>query len=204
MYIPAAFQFTDSAEVVAFMQRYSFATLVSHGPDGLPLASHLPFSVAADEAGLRLTSHLARANPQWQSWAGQQVLVIFTEPHAYVSPTLYEKRESVPTWDYIAVHAYGRVRLLEGEAETARALEQLVATYEPAYQQQWEGLSEQYKTGMMRGLVAFEVAVTRLQGQQKLSQNKSAAERAAIAAHLAGSPDAAARELAPYVTRAAR
>ncbi|UOQ53126.1 FMN-binding negative transcriptional regulator [Hymenobacter cellulosivorans] len=198
MYIPANFQLTDQAEAVAFMQRYSFATLVSVDQQR-PVASHLPFSVRADDSGVRLTSHLARANPQWKSWAGQDVLVIFTEPHAYISPTLYEKRESVPTWDYIAVHAYGRVRLLDSEADTARALEQLIATYEPSYQAQWESLPETFKTSMMRGIVAFEVEVTALQGQQKLSQNKSAAERTAIAAHLANGPDSAARELAPYI-----
>ncbi|PJJ54889.1 FMN-binding negative transcriptional regulator [Hymenobacter chitinivorans] len=198
MYIPANFQLTDQAQAVAFMQRYGFATLVSTNQQ-MPIASHLPFSVAVEGTQVRLTSHLARANPQWQSWAGQDVLVIFTEPHAYISPTLYDKRESVPTWDYIAVHAYGRVRPLEGEADTARALEQLIATYEPAYQAQWDSLSEKYKTGMMRGIVAFEVEVTSLQGQQKLSQNKSASERAAIAAHLASGDDAAARELAPYI-----
>jgi transcriptional regulator len=202
MYVPANFQLTDHAEAVAFMQRYSFAALVSVD-QGLPVASHLPFSVTHDGAGqLRLTAHLARANPQWQSWAGQEVLVIFTGPHAYISPTLYEKRESVPTWDYLAVHAYGRVRLLTGEAETAQALQQLIATYEPAYQAQWDSLPEKYKAGMLRGIVAFEVEVTRLQGQQKLSQNKSAAEQTAIAAHLASSPDPAARELAPYLGKA--
>ncbi|MCB2407285.1 FMN-binding negative transcriptional regulator [Hymenobacter lucidus] len=198
MYIPANFQLTDQAQAVAFMQRYSFATLVSIDQQ-LPIASHLPFSVAAEGSRVRLTSHLARANPQWKSWAGQDVLVIFTEPHAYISPSLYDKRESVPTWDYIAVHAYGQVRPLDSEADTARALQQLIATYEPAYQAQWDSLPESYKVGMMRGIVAFEVEVTSLQGQQKLSQNKSVAERAAIATHLATSNDSAARELAPYI-----
>lgn len=198
MYIPANFQLPDQAEAVAFMQRYSFATLVSTDQQR-PVASHLPFSVTVADAGVRLTSHVARANPQWKSWAGQQVLVIFTEPHAYISPTLYEKRESVPTWDYIAVHAYGRVRQLEGEADMVRALEQLIATYEPTYQAQWESLPDSFKAGMIRGIVAFEVEVTSLQGQQKLSQNKTEAERVAIATHLASSSDSAARELAPYI-----
>ncbi|MCB2380487.1 FMN-binding negative transcriptional regulator [Hymenobacter sp. BT635] len=198
MYIPAGFEFADHPSLVAFLQRYSFATLISVD-QGLPVATHLPFSILSDGAQLRLTAHLARANPQWRSWAGQEVLVIFAEPHAYISPTLYEKRESVPTWDYLAVHAYGQVRLLESEADTTQALQQLIATYEPSYQGQWDSLPAAYKAGMFRGIVAFEIEVTHLQGQQKVSQNKSAAERAAIATHLASSDDALARELAPYI-----
>jgi len=198
MYIPAEYRLTDQAESLAFMQRYSFATLVS-SDHNVPVATHLPFSVTSDGSRIRLAAHLARANPQWRTWADQQVLVIFTEPHAYISPTLYEKQESVPTWDYIAIHAYGRVRVLEGATDTEQALQQLIATYEPSYQAQWDTLPEKYKAGLQRAIVTFEVEVTDLQGQKKLSQSRSAAERAAIVEHLANSEDSAARDLAPYI-----
>ncbi|WP_324679397.1 FMN-binding negative transcriptional regulator [Hymenobacter sp. GOD-10R] len=198
MYIPAEFQLTDQAEAVAFMQRYSFATLVSV-EQGVPVASHLPFSVTSDGSRVCLTAHLARANSQWRSWGEQEVMVLFTGPHAYISPTLYQQRESVPTWDYVAVHAYGRVRLLEDATATEQVLQQLIAIHEPAYQGQWDTLPEKYKAGLRRALVAFEVEVTTLQGQKKLSQSRSAVERAAIMEHLASSDDSIVRDLAPYM-----
>ncbi|OUJ70845.1 FMN-binding negative transcriptional regulator [Hymenobacter crusticola] len=198
MYIPAEFLLTDQAEALAFMQRYNFATLISVD-QGLPVASHLPFHVTSEGPRILLTAHLARANPQWRTWAAQDVLVIFTGPHAYISPTLYEQRESVPTWDYIAVHAYGKVRLLEDTAAKEHALQQLIAIHEPAYQGQWDTLPATYKASLLRALVAFEVEVSSLQGSKKLNQSRSAVERASIVEHLAGSDDSVTRDLAPYI-----
>ena len=109
MYTPKHFEMNDPAELTAFMQHYNFAALVtSH--EGNITASHLPFMLDASrgEHGT-LIAHLAHTNPQWQTFAsGQEALVIFTGPHAYVSPSWYEKpTTNVPTWNYTAVHAYG-------------------------------------------------------------------------------------------------
>jgi transcriptional regulator len=126
-------------------------------------------------------------------------LIIFSEPHAYISPKHYDKRESVPTWDYIAIHAYGKARIIDDEQSKLKALEQMIDFYEQHYMTQWQGLSEKYKTGVMRGIVAFEIEVTDLQGQQKLSQNKSAIERERIIQHLEQNGDSMEKDLVPFI-----
>jgi len=118
MYLPHHFTQTDTATLVAFMRQYAFATIVSE-VDGKPCASHLPFVVEWKEDGtIQLLAHFAKANPQWQTLEGQTALVIFNEPHAYISPSLYDKELSVPTWNYIAVHAYGHDTLITEEANS--------------------------------------------------------------------------------------
>ncbi|MVN77495.1 FMN-binding negative transcriptional regulator [Hymenobacter sp. HMF4947] len=198
MYTPPAFRFADQPEQVAFMQRYSFATLVTVS-GGQPVATHLPVVVSVQGGEVRLLSHLAKANPQWRDLANQVALVIFSAPHAYISPTHYDQERSVPTWNYVAVHAYGRAQVVTEEARTFEILEATIACFEAAYQPQWERLPAEYKTKMAAGIVAFELVVTDLQAQKKLSQNKTAAERARIQASLAGSPQPAEQDLAAYM-----
>ncbi|WP_243713818.1 FMN-binding negative transcriptional regulator [Nostoc sp. 106C] len=106
MYIPNAFREEDIEKLVAFMRANSFATLVSL-QNNIPVASHVPLVVTVQNNVVKLTGHLAKQNPQWQVFEQSESLAIFTGPHAYISPSLYEQRESVPTWNYIAVHAYG-------------------------------------------------------------------------------------------------
>jgi transcriptional regulator len=198
MYVPQSFQFQDHKEMIAFMKRYSFATIVTTG-DNIPLATHLPFFINEVAGKLVLTAHFSAVNPQAKYIEANTSLVIFSEPHAYISPTHYDKRESVPTWDYMSVHAYGKAKILEDEVSKARILEQMITFYEPGYLEQWQGLSEKYKTGMMRGIVAFELEVTDLQGQKKLSQNKTGAERERIVRQLEKSDNGVERDLANYI-----
>ncbi len=198
MYTRAIFRLTDQAELVAFMQRYSFATLIT-AAGRVPVATHLPLLVTTHGDELRLVGHLARANPQWPDLEAQPVLAVFSGPHAYISPTHYEQERSVPTWNYLAVHATGRARLV---TEPARVLEIMAATiahYEAGYQSQWDRLPAPYQAGLLQGIVAFELTITELQGQQKLSQNKTAGEQQRIREFLAGSPDQNAREMATYM-----
>ncbi|PSL23033.1 FMN-binding negative transcriptional regulator [Chitinophaga ginsengisoli] len=198
MYVPQSFQFQDNKEMIDFMKRYSFATIITTG-DNIPLATHLPFFINEDAGKLVLTAHFSAVNPQAKYIAANTSLVIFSEPHAYISPAHYDKRESVPTWDYISVHAYGKASILDDEASKVRVLEQMISFYEPAYLEQWQGLSEKYKTGMMRGIIAFELEVTDLQGQKKLSQNKTGAERERIVRQLEESDNGVERDLANYI-----
>jgi transcriptional regulator len=190
MYIPAHFRFENGAELIAFMKQYSFATMVSV-QEGRPVATHIP--VVVDDSGERLvlSAHLAAANEQAKHICPGESLIIFSGPHAYISPSSYDKTESVPTWNYIAVHAYGTARIIADEVAKQRLLEKMITTYEPQYLEQWNDLSPKFRTGMMRGIVAFELEVTTLQGQKKLSQNKTDAERARIIDKLDGSPYAA-------------
>lgn len=192
------YRMEDEAEKIAFLKQYSFATIITVA-EGRPIATHLPFTVAERGGKLLLLSHFAKANKQTKYIAGQESLVIFSEPHAYISPIHYDKHESVPTWDYIAVHAYGKARILESDLEKLALLEQTIDYYEKAYRMQWNALSEKYKTGTMQGIVAFELEVTALQGQKKLSQNKSAEERRRIVQQLEQSDNGVERDLAMHI-----
>lgn len=184
MYLPKHFREDDPVILAEFMRAHNFATLVTV-VDGVPFATHLPLVVQAAAGGVTLLGHVARANPQWQTLAEQrEALAIFAGPHAYVSPTLYEQRQSVPTWNYIAVHAYGPVRPITAPDEAEAVLQQLIARHEPPYQAQWAELPERYRTGMLHGIVAFGMTVTRLEGKFKLSQNRAPGEQRNLIAAL--------------------
>lgn len=152
---------------------------------------------------VRLVAHLARANPQWHDLEAHPVLVVLSGPHADSSPSHYEQTRNVPTWNYVAVHAYGHARLVL-VTEPTQALAILAATitqYEPSHQPQWDRLPPDYQARLLQGIVAFEVTITELQGQQKLSQNKTPTEQQRIREALAGSSEQSAREVAAYMGR---
>jgi transcriptional regulator len=204
VYTPRAFREEHLDELLAFMRAHSFITLVSI-LDGLPVASHVPVAVRHEAGQVSLHGHLARANPQWQAFAAGESLAIFTGPHAYVSPSLYEQRESVPTWNYIAVHATGPVQALHA-ADDPAVLEQevrtLIQTYEGAYEQQWDSLPDRYRAGMLQGVVGFTLAATRLEGKAKLSQNRSLTDQHRVADALLDSPDPAEQATGAAMRRA--
>jgi len=200
MYIPSFNKFEDQQQVIAFMQRYSFATIVSV-KDNTPIATHLPFLIKVEDDQIILRAHFAKANPQAKDSIGQQVLVIFTEPHAYISPKNYEKVENVPTWNYLAVHAYGKCEILEGEENKAALLEETIKNYDLDYLKQWDGLSEDYKRKMMNGIVAFEIVVEDLQAKAKLSQNRAETEQQHIIETLSKSADTTESEIATYMAQ---
>lgn len=128
MYLPQHFTETEPRVLLNLMRHFSFATMISVH-EGRPFASHLPFAVSPE--GNLLTSHIARANPQWNSFAqNEEVLVIFQGDHSYISPTWYEKHPSVPTWNYMTVHAYGRVQIVEEPAVVKSLLHNLDVQYE--------------------------------------------------------------------------
>lgn len=194
MYIPNAFQEDDLEKLVTFMRANSFATLISI-LNGVPLASHIPLVVTVQDNIVKLTGHLAKLNPQWQAFGTSESLAIFTGPHAYISPSLYEKQESVPTWNYIAVHAYGLPQIITlGDSRELmdKMIDEMIDTYESGYKSQWHGLSNGFREGMMNGIVGFEMTVTRLEGKYKLSQNRNHSEPCNVAHSLLQSPDPAA------------
>lgn len=198
MFIPNSFKFENRDGMIAFMKRYSFATIVT-AKNNIPVATRLPFVVEERDGKLVLSSHFAAVNEQAKDIEQYTSLVIFSEPHAYISPMHYDKQGSVPTWDYIAVHAYGKARILDDESSKMEVLERMIRLYETGYMEQWNGLSDKFKKGMMRGIVAFELDVEDLQGQKKISQNKSAVERERIAEHLGKSDNTAERDIAGYI-----
>jgi transcriptional regulator len=198
MYSPSHHRMDDRAAQLDFMRRHPFATLVSAGSGGALQATHLPFVAQAEEGGaLRLLGHQARANPQWRELAdGAGVLVIFQGPHAYISPGLYERQPSVPTWNYAAVHVSGRLRLLEQQEDQLRCLRALVAESDPAWLEEMERLPREFLAQKLAGIVAFEIEVSRIEARWKLSQERTPGERGNIVAALRDSGDSAAAEAA--------
>jgi transcriptional regulator len=191
MYIPKAFEVEDPAVAVAFMRRHNFATIVTPGASGL-LASHVPV-ILRGVAGepMTLHAHLARANDHWQSFDGDtEALVVFQGPHAYVSPSLYETHPSVPTWNYQAVHAYGRPVVLDDPMETRAHVLELVAQEEAGAENPWTpDLPETFFEGMLRQIVAIRIDITRIEAKFKLSQNRSMTDRRNVAASFEASSD---------------
>jgi len=177
MYVPAHFAVEDRRELVAFMRQHPFA-IVTTAQDGHITATHAPLIIRENGEELWLIGHFARANQQSKALEqGAEALVIFSGPHAYVSPRLYESKLAVPTWNYAAVHAYGRASIVDSE----EAVLALVHEIDAQYREQWDSLPQEFRTGMLRGLVAFEIQVKSLEGKYKLSQNRPALDQASVA-----------------------
>lgn len=176
MYIPKHFKEHDTAEMEALVREFSFATLISV-KDNLPWATHIPLELGKDKNGnWFLHGHVARANEQWKNFEhNPDVLAVFMGPHAYVSPSWYNHK-NVPTWNYRAVHAYGKVRLVEGD-ELENMLRNLMTRYENAHAEKPQGYEEIPAKTLavdLRGVVGFEIKVERLEATRKLSQNRDA------------------------------
>ncbi|MGF7080622.1 FMN-binding negative transcriptional regulator [Mucilaginibacter sp. UYCu711] len=200
MYTPKLNLITDQQEAVSFMQQFSFATIVTV-KDGIPCATHLPFVVSQRDEQIILTSHFAKVNPQAAEILNCRPLVIFTEPHAYISPRHYESEQSVPTWNYIAVHAYGTAVIIDNSEAKSQLLEQTIHFYEADYLKQWNALPQDYKLNMMKGITGFEIVVDELQGKKKLSQNRTEKERENIITDLRKSNISAERDIAAYMVK---
>ena len=182
MYTPKSFQVTDLEQISSFMQSNNFATLVSWD-GGHITASQLLFEVVAGNPGeFTLYSHLARANDQWRSFTPEnEVLVIFGGNHTYVSPRWYDQAGNVPTWNYLAIHAYGAVSIIDDQEELYGMLSRLVDRYEsnsganPEYH--LDSLPKELALEKMKGVVGIRIRLTRLEAKFKLSQNRSLPER---------------------------
>ena len=174
MYTPKHFAEARLPVLHQWMRENSFATIVSM-VEGAPFATHLPVLVDSSRGAFGvLRAHMAKANPHWATFAeDSELLVIFQGPHGYVTPSWYESMTAVPTWNYTAVHAYGLPRILGGEAALDLLREQ-VTFYESSLERPWDLASQPagYIEGMAKGVVAFEIEVTRLEGKGKLSQNR--------------------------------
>lgn len=192
MYLPAHFAESRPEVLHALMREHPFATLVTQGADGLT-ADHLPLHLAP-EIGVfgALQGHVARANPLWQAAAGSEVLAIFNGPQAYVTPSWYAtKREhgkAVPTWNYVVVHARGRLRAIDDAAWLSQQLEALVARHEEGFAEPWRigEAPPDYIDKMLTAIVGIEIVITSLAGKWKTSQNQPAANRAGVVAGLRG------------------
>ncbi|HEY6042069.1 MAG TPA: FMN-binding negative transcriptional regulator [Anaerolineae bacterium] len=188
MYTPAHNRETNQARIVAFMREFSFATLVTAREANIK-ATHLPFMIEERGAKLILSAHLARANDQWRDFGNGPILVIFQEPHAFISPRYYERELSVPTWNYVAVHAYGNAIICDSPEEKYAMIERLVGNTDPDYLGRFKALPSDFVASELRGFVAFDIEVTRLEARFKLSQDRTAKERENIIQALTGAGD---------------
>jgi transcriptional regulator len=186
MYVPEAFREERPEVLHAFMRAHSFATIVSTGEQGL-IATHLPLLLDAERGPHgTLVGHLARANEHWRALETGEALAIFQGPHAYVTPGWYTTLVAVPTWNYTAVHAYGRASLVEDGPRLREILDRTVAAYEAAFTYEWQPPEGDFIPTLMRQIVGFEIPIERLQGKMKLSQNRSRADREGVVAGLRG------------------
>ncbi|HEY2410621.1 MAG TPA: FMN-binding negative transcriptional regulator [Pirellulaceae bacterium] len=197
MYVPEHFAENDLNQLHDAIERYSFATLISQS-NGEIEASHLPLLLdrGAGPSGT-LLGHMAKANLQWRRAAGQQVLVIFSGPHAYISPQWYQATEVVPTWNYVAIHTYGRLELIEDATAAKELLDKMVAIFESGQPRPWQ-INEpaEFVERLLRQIVAFRIPIDRLEGKWKLNQNRPAEQRQRVIDVLSLQPDDDSRDIA--------
>lgn len=203
MYPSRHFAESRAEILVPAMRAHSFATVVTATGD-VPFASHLPVVIDEGASGaVKIRGHVARANPQWkQMQASEPVLAIFHGPHGYVSPSWYEETGNVPTWNYVSVQAHGRVRLLDSP-ELRTLLADLVEQHERGAANPWrlDSMPADDIDMLMRAIVGFEIAVDRLQGILKLSQNRSDEDQRRVREQLQSSADPTARDVARWMAR---
>lgn len=197
MYIHPINSWKNEPEIIEFIKKNAFATLVGQ-VYGKPWATHLPFVLDQDNDGNTILSgHIARANPQWKSLPdNEEVLVIFQGPHAYISSSWYN-HENVPTWNYLAVHVYGKIHIIEGE-ELMLHLKSLTDVYESGRPNRVsvETMSEAYVQSQVRALVGFKIQIEDVKASAKLSQNRDDLNFKNIVAKLEESPHPLDKEIA--------
>ncbi|MDP5273575.1 FMN-binding negative transcriptional regulator [Chengkuizengella axinellae] len=168
MYTPKHFKIEDEQQIYEFLKQNSFGMLIS-SHDRLS-ASHLPFSI--DQKAKKLYGHMARANQQWKELEGDEVLIIFQGPHAYISPQWYAEENTVPTWNYMAVHIYGKFVIQNNGETVMNQLESMVDTYESGFETPWKvDISSEYNQNLVKHIVGFEIEIKNIQCKFKLNQN---------------------------------
>lgn len=182
MYIPKHFNINDEEVIYEFIEKWGFATLFSQ-QKGAPCATHLPLMLNKYENALY--GHFARPNEQWKDAENQQILVVFQGPHCYISPSWYESMKAVPTWNYVSVHVYGQLEIIEDEKRIVDSLNDLVDKYElPSSPYNLDVVEPGFIEGMSKGIVAFRIKITKMEAKAKLSQNHSIERQELIIEHL--------------------
>jgi transcriptional regulator len=193
MYIPPAFRFTELAEMDELMREARSATLVTATNEGL-IATRLPILVEADEGQKgTLYAHVARANEQWKLVPTGEALAIFNGPEAYITPSWYATKQQthkvVPTWNYVAIHAYGPVEFFDDSDRLLDVVTRLTNLHEQTRSERW-GVTDapaDFIASQLRGIVGVRMPITRLDGKVKMSQNRNSADRAGVIEGLSNS-----------------
>ena len=198
MYLPEAFREEDLTKLHDLIQDNSFASLVTVKGDQTSI-SHLPFLLERNRgANGTLVAHMAKASGHWKEFEGAgDSFVIFTGPHAYISPAWYEKKESVPTWNYAVVHAYGRPALIQDEVHLREIVLRLVDQYEAPLGRPWNmAVAAKVIEEQLAGIIGFEIPINRIEGKFKFNQNRPLGDQEGVIRALEGSPDPIARQVA--------
>jgi transcriptional regulator len=198
MYVPDYSRQSDPELIAELLGSHPFAVLVTGGGTE-PQASHLPLLHDAVSGSLR--GHMARANPQWRRLeAGASALAVFHGPHAYVSPSAYAGALNVPTWNYAAIHVYGRAEVLHEPEAIERILQESVRRFERGREQPWAyDLPHDFRDRLLRAIVGFELRIERIEAKFKLSQNRERADYEGVVAELARLKDPSSAELLGYM-----
>ena len=195
MYIPKLYREEDRGKILEFLRQNEFATLVTYDGEKLT-ASHLPLEVFEDGEKLFINGHMSKANPQWKTFEeNPEVLVIFQGPHTYISPTWYN-HVNVPTWNYQAVHVYGKPRVVSEHDERYEILSRLVKRHEGKTDYRMETLPRDFVEKEMNGIVAFQIVVKRIEANYKLSQNRDDENYRSVISHLEEREDEMSHEVA--------
>jgi transcriptional regulator len=198
LYIPTLYREEDREKILAFLKQNNFPAIVSFDGEK-PIATHAPVEVAEDENGkVTIYAHISRANPQWKTFGEQEILLIFQGAHTYISPRWYN-HVNVPTWNYMMIHVYGNVRLLQGD-ELFALFSRLVHNHETNTQYSLESLPQGFVQKEMKGTVGFAIDVTRIEAGYKLSQNRNDEDHENIVRELDNRKD----EVSVKVARAMR
>jgi transcriptional regulator len=180
LYTPTHFAVQDRALAAALMHAHPFATLITQGVEE-PVVSHVPLLLVDEGDTWHVFGHVARANPHWELWNDRKrILAIFHGGDAYISPALYSTRKAVPTWNYAIVHVHGVIELWHDSERKEQVLKALIDRHDAAYRSQWDRLDSEYREGMKSGIVAFTIAIERIESKFKLSQNRPEADRARV------------------------
>jgi transcriptional regulator len=193
MYVPPAFREDDLPALHQVIHEARLANLITASAEGL-LATPLPLFLVPEEGPHgTLYGHLARANPQWKQPPIGEAMAIFQGPDAYVTPSWYASKQDhgkvVPTWNYVAVHAYGGIEFFDDPARLLDAVTRLTTLHESPRAQPWAvtDAPEDFINAQLRGIVGLRLPITRIEGKRKMSQNRSLEDRAGVAAGLAAS-----------------
>jgi transcriptional regulator len=179
MFLPHTFEVKDLSIIEAFMLSHSFAQLITN-INGIPFASQVPLLL--DQVGKhgRLLGHIAKANNQWRKFDGKtDALIVFSGPHAYISPNWYANENLVPTWNYVSVHAYGKPNIISNPTDTIEVMRKLINFYESNATGNWsiDNLTSDFIEKKIKGIVTFEIPIDRVEGKFKLSQNRELKDR---------------------------
>lgn len=172
MYTPKYFQCNSPELIEEAIAKNPFGVIISKGEQTPFIATHLPFLLEKIENEYLLISHLASMNSQSKLENGSEVMVIFSGPHDYVSPTNYSSKDQVPTWDYIAIHLHGKIEMITDENSKVEVLEKTIQFFEKAYMEQWKNVSSRYKDSLLKMMTAFKIHIYKVESTFKLSQNK--------------------------------